>query len=914
MSPQASVLVVDDTPESLAFAAKLLSRDGYAVHTADDGQAGLAKALDICPDLILLDVRLGDMDGLEVCRRLKAGADTKDIPIILMSGAAEVDEWIRGLGMGAADYVNKPFHIDELLARVRTQLSLGHTLALLREKNALVARVNEQLEAEMGTRLSVEARLRHSLQRAERARLALLNALEDEKRAQAEMQEANAFLDSIIENIPDMILITEAQGLRIARVNRAGENLLGIAREDLLGRTAQEIFPQPQADFLTMVDRKVLSTCANIEVPDQPVATASGERVLHTKKVPILGPDGHPTHVLGISVDVTEARRAQDAIVALSTRLRDILATVPEILTEVDTDWVYTWGNAASLKFFGDEFVGTPATHFLAGGPAGADIVPPLSEGKDEASYFENVQRRKDGARRVLAWWCRPLKNANGKLRGALLSARDITESRKADEEKRRLEEQVRASQRMEAIGSLAGGVAHDFNNLLCVLQSYTEFALRGVRADDPVRDDLLAIRRAGERAAVLTRQLLAFGRKQVLQPVPLNLNDVVAGMEKMLRRILGEDIEFVLALASDLGVVRADRGQLEQVLMNLAANARDAMPAGGKLTVATRNLEINDDFTEVQAPMALGPYVQVVVSDTGCGMDDHTMSRIFDPFFTTKARDKGTGLGLSTVYGIVKQSRGGIWLSSEVGKGTTFKIYLPRDVSAVAEAAVARESVRDAGGHEVVLLVEDEEDLRRVARRALETAGYTVLTAADGQQALDAAARYPGEIQLLLTDVVMPNLGGRALAQRLHQTRPTTVVLYMSGYTDDAILQHGLFDAGVQLIAKPFTATALTQKVREVLDREANIGSGRVRQSVTAEKTPEPVVRARRLSALADPIVGRLRNALAAARYDDIVRIVEEIEEIDPQVGELLRQHLDAFDYRTITEMLDGKSKGGAS
>jgi two-component system, cell cycle sensor histidine kinase and response regulator CckA len=905
------VLVIDDQPDALSLVGQVLARDGYQVRTASDGQGGLASALEHRPDLILLDVRLGDMDGLEVCRRLKSHEDTKDTPVILMSGAADVDEWVRGLGVGAVDYVNKPFHIVELLARVRTQLSLGRTLEMLKEEHAIIESVNRQLQSEVVARQTVELQLRRSLERADRARLALLNALEDEKRAEAELQKANAFLDSIIENIPDMVLITEAQELRIVRINRAGERLLGVARRELLGRTAQEVFTRPQGDLLTAVDRKVLSTCDSVEVPDEPIETTGGVRVLHTKKVPIIGSDGQPTHVLGISVDVTEARRAQDAIVALSSRLRDILGTVPEILTEVDIDWVYTWGNAASLKFFGDEFVGQPATHFLVGGPAGADARP-LLDGREDASYFENEQRRKDGARRLLAWWCRPLKDARGKVRGALLSARDITESRKADEEKRRLEEQVRASQRMEAIGSLAGGVAHDFNNLLCVLQSYTEFALRGIRADDPVKDDLLAVKRAGERAATLTRQLLAFGRKQVLQPVPVNLNDIVAGIEKMLRRILGEDIDFTLALASDLGVVRADRGQIEEVLVNLAANARDAMLDGGKLTIETCNVEIDDKFTDIQAPMAPGPYVQIAVSDTGCGMDEHTMARIFDPFFTTKERGKGTGLGLSTVYGIVKQSRGGLWVSSEIGKGSTFKIHLPRDLHALPAAAATTENESHGGGHETVLLVEDEEDLRHVARRALEAAGYTVLVAADGQQALDAMAQYPGEIQLLLTDVVMPNLGGRALAQRLRQVRPGVIVLYMSGYTDDAILRHGLFDAEVQLLAKPFTATALTHKVREVLDRAAGGASGRVRHVVLPERTPEPVVRARRLSALPEALVVRLRRALAAARYEDIVLIVEEIVLIDPPVAELLRQHLEGFDYQTIAKLLDGQTRGG--
>jgi CheY-like chemotaxis protein len=326
---------------------------------------------------------------------------------------------------------------------------------------------------------------------------------------------------------------------------------------------------------------------------------------------------------------------------------------------------------------------------------------------------------------------------------------------------------------------------------------------------------------KAAERAAGLTRQLLAFSRKQVLRPVPLNLNTVVLGIEKMLRRILGEDIELAQVLAPDLGLTLADPGQLEQVLMNLVINARDAMPDGGKLTIETANVEVDDEYAKQHLSAKPGLYVMLAVTDTGCGMDEQTKARLFEPFFTTKEMGKGTGLGLSTVYGIVKQSGGNVWVYSEPDQGTTFKVYLPRSVSvSMAAAAIKPPPVpRQVTGTETILVVEDEEALRNVASRILTTAGYTVLTAASGEEALVTGAQHEGDIQLLLTDVVMPRMSGKALAQRLAKTRPALAVLYMSGYTDNAIGHSGVLDAGVHFLAKPFTADALARKVREILD-----------------------------------------------------------------------------------------------
>ena len=388
--------------------------------------------------------------------------------------------------------------------------------------------------------------------------------------------------------------------------------------------------------------------------------------------------------------------------------------------------------------------------------------------------------------------------------------------------ERRRLEEQLRQSQRLEAVGSLAGGIAHDFNNLLSVILGQSELLLRRLRAGDPALKRVEEIRKAGERAALLTRQLLAFSRKQVLIPEVLDPGAVLTDLASMLRRLIGEDIVLRTVVRPDTGPVRADRGQIEQVIVNLVVNARDAMPEGGSISVEVGNTDLDAAYAASHPPTAPGCYVMLAVSDTGTGMDAATRARVFEPFFTTKEKGKGTGLGLATVYGIVKQSGGYVWLYSEAGKGATFKIYLPR-VEGVAEARAATPRPAPAPpGTETVLLVEDEGTLRELAREVLEASGYRVLEAAGGEDALRVADAHAGTIHLLLTDVVMPGMSGRVVAERLAPSRPGMKVLYTSGYTDDAVFQRGVLPEGTAFIQKPFTTEGLARKVREILDSEA--------------------------------------------------------------------------------------------
>jgi nitrogen-specific signal transduction histidine kinase len=394
----------------------------------------------------------------------------------------------------------------------------------------------------------------------------------------------------------------------------------------------------------------------------------------------------------------------------------------------------------------------------------------------------------------------------------------EIAERFRAEDALQRTEEQLRHAQKMEAIGRLAGGIAHDFNNVLSVVLSYCDLMLGDTRPQSRFHGDLLEVRRAGERGAKLTKQLLAFSRQQVLQPRVLDLSDVVEGMRGMLRRLVGEDIELELRCAPGLCPVRVDPTQIEQVLMNLVVNARDAMPRGGKLTIETENVELDAEFASTHLGVTPGPHVMLAVTDTGEGIDKETQARIFEPFFTTKEKGKGTGLGLSTAFGIVKQSNGTIWVYSEPGKGATFKVYLPstREIPALVPPSTASFELR---GTETVLLVEDEDQVRALAANILRRYGYRVIEARMGREAIARAMDEPGPVDLLLTDVVMPEIGGPLLAEKLVALRPSLRVLFMSGYTDDAVVRHGMLDAGAAFLQKPFVPEVLARRVRAVLD-----------------------------------------------------------------------------------------------
>jgi PAS domain S-box-containing protein len=433
---------------------------------------------------------------------------------------------------------------------------------------------------------------------------------------------------------------------------------------------------------------------------------------------------------------------------------------------------------------------------------------------------FETEWKRMDGATILVRLSGRPVRDAQGEVAYFEMTAEDITE-------RRRLETTLRQAQKMEAVGRLAGGIAHDFNNLLMLIKGYSDLLRDRLPAEETPREYASEIQKAADRASSLTQQLLAFSRKQVLELRVLDVNQVVTSMSKMLPRLLGEDIEVVTRLNSAIGRVKADPGQLEQVLMNLAVNARDAMPEGGRLTIETGECELDDEYVRQHPGARPGRFVMLAVSDTGVGMNTDVRAHVFEPFFTTKAKGKGTGLGLAMVYGIVKQSNGYIWVYSEPGQGATFKVYLPRVEEAAESELRAPATGPPPRGTETVLVVEDEDGVRRVTREYLEANGYSVLEAQSGAEALAVAEQHAGPLHLVLTDVVMPGMSGRELTERLRRRRPELRVIFMSGYTDDAVMHHGALAPGVAFLQKPFARDALARKVREVLDGQAPAAAG---------------------------------------------------------------------------------------
>jgi two-component system, cell cycle sensor histidine kinase and response regulator CckA len=526
---------------------------------------------------------------------------------------------------------------------------------------------------------------------------------------------------------------------------------------------------------------------------------------------------GSVADAVSLLMEIDLRAQAEKALLRSEERYRDLVENAKDIIYTRDLQ-----GNCTSINKVVEQVLGYTREEAL-----GMNIWETVSSESQKKiqemvmrklagegmAVFEMEAMAKNGRKVTLEVNTR-LVHEGGVLVGVQGIARDVTE-------RRQLEEQLRQSQKMEAVGQLAGGVAHDFNNILAVIIGYSDILLNKLKQEDPTRRKITEIRKSAERAANLTGQLLAFSRRQVMQPAVIDLNATVKDMSEMFRQLIGENIELHTSFEEGLGPVKADLGQIQQVIMNLIVNARDAMPQGGHLTIGTQNAYLRDENLGRLYRVKEGHYVMLAVSDTGCGMDTEMQAHVFEPFFTTKEKGKGTGLGLSTVYGIVKQSGGYIWVFSEVGRGTTFKIYLPLIEEEVEEVNTSVTPAEQLNGTETVLLVEDEENVRRLACEILEMNGYTVIEAKDGVEALEVCDRYEGPIQLMLTDVVMPRLGGRELSQRLAPLRPQMRVLYMSGYTDDAIVRHGAFDRDIHFLQKPFTPEALARKVRQAISAD---------------------------------------------------------------------------------------------
>jgi two-component system cell cycle sensor histidine kinase/response regulator CckA len=636
---------------------------------------------------------------------------------------------------------------------------------------------------------------------------AFISDITERKVAARRLAESEERFRQLAENIREVFWITDPAKTRMIYVSPAYETLWGRTCASLYETPmsfADAIHPEDRERALARMSRQASGEYDEVYRILRPDGSL---RWIHDRAFPVHGPAGEVVRVVGSAQDVTELKQAEQALRESEGRYRSLFESAPDGILVADSDGVYVDVNPSGLRMLGysrEQLIGMKSTDIVAPSeaPRVESTLAEINQGLEHRHEWQF--RRKDGS----GFHADVMATAmpDGRI---LALVRDATE-------RKRMEDQLRQAQKMEAVGRLAGGIAHDFNNILGVILGYGELLRKKTPQDHPDRRRIDQIVHAAERAAGLTRQLLAFSRKQVLEPKVLEPSHVVADMRRLLERLIGEDIDFALK-AEAAGRVKVDPGQLEQVLMNLVVNARDAMPMGGSLSIETADVDLDQEYVQRREVVVQpGRYVMIAVADTGAGMDEATQAQIFEPFFTTKA--EGTGLGLATVYGIVKQSGGYIWLYSEVGRGTVFRVYLPR-----VEEAVERERKRSAALRrsvtETVLVVEDEPAARELVGEMLRAEGYRVLLAENGQEAVDTAGRVAAPIHLLLTDVVLPKLSGRAAAERVRVLHPGIKVLYMSGYTDDQISRHGVLEPGIVLLQKPFTPADLIQRVGEVLD-----------------------------------------------------------------------------------------------
>jgi len=622
----------------------------------------------------------------------------------------------------------------------------------------------------------------------------------------------------ITENAADMIAVVDLEGHRIFN-SRSYEKVLGYSSDELKSSTGfDQIHPEDRENV------KGAAEYARLHGVGRPVEYRIRHkngtwRVLESTASVIRDEKGASQNLVIVNRDVTDRRQAAEALRESEAGFRAVVEDAPYGIYRARLSGALMLVNPTLREILGydssEELLKTNLTEGIYAHPAEHQKLIGLLLRQQSFKELELQWKRKDGKPLTVRCSGRAIKDAAGQVNYVEVFAEDVTEQRT-------LERQLRMAQKMEAIGRLSGGIAHDFNNLLGVILGYSQVIKRSLGTEHAASEYATEIEKASQRAVSLTRQLLAFSRQQVLEPVVLNLNTLLSDLEKMLPRLIGEDVALSLKLHPDLDHVKADPSQIEQVVMNLAVNARDAMPDGGKLFIETSNVELDMNFVHQHPGSRSGAYVMLRVTDTGTGIDPEIQSQIFEPFFTTKERDRGTGLGLATVYGIVKQSGGYIAVDSEKGNGASFSVFLPRVDVATTKATQVSVAPVNIRGSETVLLAEDEEPLRKLAQMFLVESGYHVLSACDGQSALELARKHAASIDLLVTDVVMPGMNGRILAERLATSNPGMRVLYISGYTDAFIAGHGVLEPGTHLLHKPFTQETLTRKVREILNAKS--------------------------------------------------------------------------------------------
>jgi len=778
------VLLVDDDPIQLKLSRLRLEEAGYRVVTAGNADEALEKTHAEPPDAILSDVWMGEVDGFNLCRKVRENPRFANVPVILLSAHCD-DAKDRELSarVGATQLVARTPDFDAELAALETTLNQAAPVACEASGTALYEQMLRRNASQI-TRLI------------------------------GQVQSAENRYRMLFEHASDPIALLTPDGV-ILEANRRCQTLVGVPAERFVGRHLAEFAAPGHAASGLAEFRRVLAGGGG-RTATIALQNANGDKLLMEFALSTLEIAGEPT-VLSIGRDVTLERLAREELAAAEARYRSLVERIPDVIWTATPEGriVFATPNLARVMGY------TPEELDAQSIAQREQIVHPderqmfrdaLAAFREHGRPFDieyRILRRDDRytwvRNRIIGW-----REQDGvRLVEGIMS--DIND-------RKLLELSLHQAQKMEAIGQLTGGIAHDFNNILAAILTNSHLLMESLEGDAR-HADANEIREAAERAAALTRQLLAFSRRQVLEPIVVDLNHALDGVKRMLCRVIGEDIALTLVPAPDLGAVRVDLGQLEQVIMNLAVNARDAMPAGGRLTLETANVDLLEEYDANEGRVPAGQYVMLAVSDTGCGMDAGTRSRIFEPFFTTKEVGKGTGLGLSTCYGIVKQSGGHIWVYSEVGHGSVFKIYLPRVEGASVQARPScLPRAPKLTGSETILLVEDDERVRSSVTRVLKQGGFRLLVARDGEDAVSLARAHVGKVDLLLTDVVMPGRSGPELAATIRDEIGCKV-LFMSGYSDHAALRGGDLSLAAGFIQKPFSPDQLIRKAREVLD-----------------------------------------------------------------------------------------------
>jgi PAS domain S-box-containing protein len=815
----AHVLVAEDNADMLAYITRLLE-GAFEVEPVGDGQAALAAARRRRPDLILSDVMMPRLDGYGLLRELRGDPDLREVPVILLSARAGEEARIEGLGAGADDYLVKPFSARELVARVgahvRLELQRRETERVRRDSEAQVRRAHDELADRLVLLERANAEVRD-------ARAAALALRDEAVQSRDELARHVGRFETLVNQAPMGVYLVDAD-FRIRDVNPVALPVFGDIPGGVIGRDFDEVmhvlWQQQYADEVVRIFRHTLET-GDPYMTRERAEFRADRRVMEYyewRLDRIALPDGR-FGVVCYFRDISAQVRAREALAQAAERYRTLVSVVTDVTWVADPAGTFRDSQPEWAAYTGQAFEAyqgfgwTDALH----PDDRATIRERWESSIRSGSFYESAARVWHAASqqyRHCVVRAAPIKAGDGSVQEWVGAYTDVHERELAAVA-------LRNAERLEAVGRLAGGVAHEANNQMTVVLGSTEFALRRDDLAPETRDELWSIRRAAERTAAITSQLLAFGRRQLLHREAVDLNLVLNAFVPMLRRALGESSELILRLSPEVGTVLADRGQIEQVLVNLTLNARDAMPAGGRLTLSTGSVRIggSDEDRQRDEPLPPGVYGVLTARDTGHGMGRDVLAHVFDPFFTTKPQGQGSGLGLSSVHGIVRQLGGDIRVESAPGEGTSFEIYLPyADQTAASPEAPFAPRVSGAAG--TVLLVEDEPSVRASVARALRSDGFEVLEAEHGQAALNLLARHSGPVAAVVSDVAMPVMSGRELIQRLHTAHPAIPVLLMSGYAAEELVRRGMLDSiGVNLLPKPFDPATLVERVRAVID-----------------------------------------------------------------------------------------------